>query len=212
MALSSPPSQKLRPSPFSSHSLLAHYRTIGNELLNYEREVGGFRAVVRLSKDDEESSGLFAPPLKNFREGVSFIAVEVLESYFDDLLDLEVSDRRLYIARVGGVVPSVAISLCGMLGALAVGLYAVASGAPFWMSFALTVCLALPFAVMWHFAPEDRLARRVVFAKVLSQEIARRRGSDHGIKSRVVDSEILRRLLGRGQPKSAQGAAMGAYH
>jgi hypothetical protein len=59
------------------NKLLSQYQIIGQELLGVE------------------DTGL----VSGFREGVSMIAVEVLESYLEDLLDLGISEEVLYLRR-----------------------------------------------------------------------------------------------------------------
>lgn len=213
-------SLKLLGTTGASRTLLGHYKLIGAELVKYESNVCSLRSIGRRvansnpssDTDSEEGTGLFLAPLKEFKEGVSFIPIEVLESYLEDLLDLNVTESRLYIWRPLSYLPAMLFSLFGLLIALAIGLYAARSGATMPISFAVTVLIALPFALLWHYGPGDTMVRRVSFAKVLSQEIARRRGSDDTYTtSRIVDAELMRKLLGRAVASSAAKPAK-VYH
>ena len=68
--------------PYSrSVKLVSDYRTIGTELLRYE---SGTRSY------GYQSFSAFT----GFREGVAFVSVEVLESYLEDLLDIDGPIRK----------------------------------------------------------------------------------------------------------------------
>lgn len=153
---------------FSNHSnsVLRDYRIIGT-------------ALLRLERDRRNITGLTSSwSLRCFREDVAFVSVSVLESYLEDLLDVEVTDERLCIATSGWRVRLEHLSALGLLGALACGLRLVSSGGSLVGSFLLTLVLALPAGILWHLAPRNGLARRVSFAQIVSQEIFRRRGID----------------------------------
>jgi len=111
-----------------------------------------------------------------FEQGVVFVPVEYLESFLEDLLDLDVSEEDLFIIGKKKLYASGWISLLGLAGSLATGLYTVSLGASLLFSFALTVFIALPFGILWHYAPRDRLSRRIRFARLLQSEVSRRRG------------------------------------
>ncbi len=129
----------------------------------------------------EEATGPYIPVtylhLKQFREGVAFIPVEVLESYLDDLLEVENTDASLFIQKDAPKFPASYTSIFGIMSSMALGLYAASSGASMLASFLLTMILALPFGLLWHFSPK-KSARRLSFAKVISFEVSRRRGGD----------------------------------
>jgi len=174
-----------------SAKLVGDYRTIGTELLRYE---AGTRSY------GYQSFSAFT----GFREGVSFIGVEVLESYLEDLLDLDISDDALFIRLKGFRVRSTHWALVGLIGAVTVGLYAASSGASLPLSLGLTVALAFPFAIVWHFAPRDGLTRRVGFAQILSHEIARRRGGEDGRPKTLTPAALLEKLVAHRNPSSAR--------
>lgn len=172
------------------------YRTIGAELICYEQQY--YQQWRGYSRPSFEA-------LRAFREGVVFVPVEILESYLEDLLELDISEERLFIYRERSSLPVLAIALLGLFGSLAAGLFAAYVGASLILSFALTAIIALPFGVLLHFAPRDSLTRRMMFAKVVSHEISRRRGGDR--ESGEVSSLTLEQLLRAGNTGSFQGAA-----
>lgn len=178
--------------PFGGcNRLLSQYHTIGHELLLTEGRRG-----------DSE-----------FREGVSFVSVEVLDSYLEDLLNPEVRDDMLFIVREKTWTGSILIPLLGLLFALGGGLYAASIGKSLPFSFALTLGVAFPFALVLQLFPRQGLMRRMRFAQILSSEISRRRGGDKNIErwpstTRLLFGDVLRST----KPGSAQGAARQTVH
>ncbi len=186
--------------PFGGcNRLLGQYQTIGAALLSLE--------------DTQRRYGGGTAALAAFREGVSFVPVEVLESYLDDLLTLSVREETLFIQREfdKAQLVSAGLPLAGIIVAIAGGLYASSQGAPAVLSFACTISLALPFAVLWHYVPRGA-TRRVRFAQVLSQEIARRRGHDGSRHQLRTHSFGLSELFGAKAPTSAPNASFEIYH
>ena len=151
--------------PWSSGNPPELYKTIGGNLVLYDSNTIA-RGFVR------------SEAKKEFREGLSFVPIEMLESYLEDLLDLDIPDDKLFIGQVGVLQRSLLLPVLGLCGAVLVGVYAASAGASLFSSLSLSVVLALPFAALWHFAPQCRVNRRLAFAKLLSQEIFRRRGID----------------------------------
>lgn len=143
--------------------LRSQYQTIASELTDVEKKCGRFAPVTPSS-------------IKAFRKGTVLIPVEVLESYLEDLLNLQVSEPDLFIEpdRLGNRI--LHFSIVGLVFSAVCGVYAASSGASFLLSLALTICLASPFAVLWHFSPRETTMRRLRFAQILSREISRRRG------------------------------------
>lgn len=182
--------------PFGGCSrLLNHYQNIGAALLKIESEP------------------ITTHTQKEFRVSVAFISLEVLESYLEDLLDPLIADERLCIFREKPKINTIAISLLGLFLAIAIGLYAVSAGASLVLSFALTVCLAFPFALLWHFSPQEGATRRMRFAQILSQEISRRHGGDgKGRASTLSGSRFLEKFLSTSPTGSTQGAAFEIVH
>ena len=180
-----------------THDSLGHqYRIIGAELLRYEKNHNSSRS---------SSLELF----DEFKVGVSFVPVEVLESYLEDLLDLAVSEESLWIRRDFFRYKSLVIASFGLLLAIFSGLYAATFGASLMLSLALTVVLAIPFALLWQFYPREGLARRIGFAQIVSHEIARRRGSTTTGDAQPIQQStgILRDILSPRVPRGARGTA-----
>ncbi len=171
---------------------LNHYRTVGLELREVEKLRIGHSGSARLQRE--------------FREAVCFVPVEVLESYLEDLLDLDASDESLFIGRSSIVSWLPTIALSGLVTALGFGLYYASSGGPLFRSVALTLFMAAPFFILWRISPYGGLARRLGFAKLLSGEIARRRG--RGQDTSWNTRQFLGELLRPTSSESAKGAAL----
>lgn len=183
----------------STQSLRGQYRIIGKELLLVEASRGFFRFATDIT-------------LKRFREGVSFISVEVLESYLDDLMDLTVSDQDLFIERPRIHQIGWCFAVVGILLALVAGVYLASNGTAPIFAIVLTLLCALPFLLVFQHYYFHSPARRLSFAKLVSQEIARRRGSNFG--SRIVTRDMQERLfslLGDGHG-ATHGAAYFLWH
>ena len=174
--------------------LKTHYLTVGSELLKYEMECLGWR----LNNEDAAR--------RQFREGVSFVPVEVLESFLDDLLDLRIPDRSLHIERqirfAGVVLAGIALILLG------IALNYFAMGLSYFQSFAFSMLLGLGALFVWHHTYR-RSHRRLLFVKILSQEISRRRGR-HGDGTAVSLGDVaLGRVIPGQKPQSILGRAGG---
>lgn len=152
--------------PFGGcNRLLEQYQQVGRALLAYERRVGG--ALIPVQR--------FA---RDFRTAVSFIPVEVLESYLDDLLDLGVSDESLFIKRPRGSKRALALLLLSV----AVAAYILKSGEGATEVLSVPVLVSTAFLAglgsALYFLPRSKVLRRFGFATVVSREIATRRGHD----------------------------------
>ncbi|MBN8547745.1 MAG: hypothetical protein J0M12_00370 [Deltaproteobacteria bacterium] len=190
----------LEPHPFGGcNRLLSQYSCIGSELLKYEASTRRY------------GRGSFSA-FSHFREGVSFVSVEVLESYLEDLLDLDVSEDRLFIKRESPNLKWMFVSLLGLSGATSLGLYAASTGASLFASFALTAALALPFAVLWNYAPRGGVTRRIGFAQIVSHEVSRRRGSDKGPRQPANPQFAFTDFIAQKSPGSARSAAFTIFH
>lgn len=165
-----------------SQKFIDSYRMIGGALLDYERAYSGFNSVLELSHFSTpfpiplDLGSFFKKSRYSFEAGVSFVPVEILESYLEDLLDLQARDEDLYIARARKFSWSAPTALVGIGLAMATGLFAATKGFSLMSSFAVTTILALPFGILWHFSPRDFISRRLRFAKLLQNEVNRRRG------------------------------------
>ena len=170
--------------------LRGHYKTIGQALLSFESSSG--------TPKDERA----------FQLAVAFVPIEVLESYLEDLLELIRSEENLFIERedvfqLGSYLPA-----AGLIAAMALGIYASSSGTSPLLSFALTVCIALPFTVLWYVFPNIGVARRMRLARLVSQEISRRRGGDSDVAPVSRREGFLTTLIGGKAQGTTQGAAM----
>jgi hypothetical protein len=148
-----------------------------------------------------ESHGTVA----SFREGIASVPLEVLESYLEDLLDYSVSEDVLSINRERPWFYSFRVLAFGVLGSVIGGLYSVSVGASVLSSFSLTLILGAPFGAILYLAPRMGLMRRMKFARIVSAEIARRRGKDdqdRGQYPLFVFSDVLKTPKG-----SVPGAA-----
>lgn len=183
--------------PFGGcNRLLGQYQAIGTELLKLEQN--------RANIDQLRQS---------FREAVSFIAIEVLESYLEDLLDPDCAEDKLFIQHDNIKISSMFgyLAILGLVMSVCVGAYASTTGASILVSSGLTACLALPFILLWLMAPSAGLARRMGFAQVLSHEISRRRGSGKDSDSTSESRFSLGDFLGAGSSRSFQGAAFSSH-
>jgi len=154
-------------SEWPARRLSTQYRVIGEALLNYEMS-------FPLTRGTALSSALL-----NFRRDVSFLKLEVLESYFEDLLDPDIKDDFLFIKRRSLALRFMFsyLPFLGLMGALGIGLYLTKSGTHAMASVGVMGLLAAPFLALWYILPGGSL-RRMRFARVLTQEISRRRGHD----------------------------------
>lgn len=188
--------------------LREQYRLVGQAFLEFERQCSVLSSVFPLSPVVRGRPH----PGRGFQTGVAFVAVEVLESYLEDLLDLDVSDEALSIPRQRRVLNSSMTSLLGLAGSFALGVYAASAGASLFVTFALTLSVALPFALLWHFTPSEGLARRMAFAQILSQEIARRRGADRDGRGLIAANQAMATPMRWSTPSISKSAAFGMLH
>lgn len=164
-----------------SPSLDGWYKAIGCGLLRYEETTRGLRSLF-------DPSGLGIPisvsatlpcdsgAMQEFREEISFVPAEALEQYLDDLLDTAVIDEDLHIAKDRAFSPLELISAAGVCISVLFGIYSFLHGSSALGAFLSMACIGLPFALLWLFAPKDKLCRRMRFARIVSGEIARRKG------------------------------------
>lgn len=151
--------------PFAGcNRLMSQYETIGAALLHYE----------------DSCSSRFIPNRESSREfsvAVSFVPVEVLETYLDDLLDISVCDDRLFIRRSTSILRRiVSVSIAAGLGMGLVGSWSSASLMP---AMLLTMC-GIGFMCAAFALPRIKVVRRFSFATLVSREIATRRGQGGG--------------------------------
>lgn len=183
--------------PFGGCNKLAgQYRIIGRELLTFEQH-SGLSSLTSPGKSETA-----------FRQGISFIPVEVLESYFDDLLDIGQPDSILHIESKSWIRRPgwMYVAVLGMLVALLMGLYVASLGTSLPIAFSLAVSLCIPFAAMLYIA-SNSASRRMRFAQLLSREIYRRRGINDDSTLMTGARIGLRSLLSAQAPQSTAGAS-----
>ncbi len=169
------------------------YRTIGKALGQFEKTNGRFRTPSPSS-------------VKEFRQSLVFLPVEVLQSYLDDLLNLEIKPEQLFISHDAFGSRIAWVAVFGLALAIGLGLYAASGGATLLLSFALTVCIACPFAVLWHLSPREATVRRMRFAQLLSHEISKRRGGGKGTMTPSSGRLVFEGLWGQATTPSSEGA------
>ena len=151
--------------PFAGcNRLMSQYQTIGAALLCYE----------------ESYSSRFMPNgrgRRDFSVSVSFVPVEVLEAYLDDLLDISVTDESLFIRRTTSVVRRVIGATVAT--AVAIGLVEAWTHSSVMPAMLLTMC-GIAFLCAAFALPRMKVVRRFSFATLVSREIAGRRGQGHG--------------------------------
>lgn len=166
-------------SPFTGENkFILQYRAIGHALISYERSA---RAIpIRPERLVTE-----------LRANLSFVQIEMLESYLDDLLDLEIADEKLYIGRNFILNRSVPIALVGLFASVVTGMYLTGEGIALMLSSVISTALALPFLILFYFSPRGALARRIMFAQILSLEVSRRRGRGRGESPRGFSPSVI---------------------
>ncbi|MDC0358864.1 hypothetical protein OAO01_08615 [Oligoflexia bacterium] len=176
--------------PFGGcRKLLGNYKAIGFALLQFEDSSKGDAAT------------------EEFRVDVSFVSIEALEAYLEDLLDLKISEDILFLNQDKFRLRASHFFPVGIAGAMALGIYAASRGASLLLSLSLALFMAVPFALFWQLSPHGKTARRMLFAKVVSHEISRRRGDDDSDEERPLNTLTLRELFSRRASGSATGAA-----
>lgn len=170
--------------------LLSQYQLVGAALCDVEQDFGVWRSLLDPLTSSVTLMGAGVSFSKitvtKFREDVVTVSVEVLESYLDDLLNLDTDESELFIKKKYPYLVPSCVALLGLVFAVSFGMYSLAHGAKFQLGLLLTVFAAFPFALVWHFAPRERVVRRMRFAKLLAVEISRRRG-DSGRATRSRD-------------------------
>lgn len=179
------------------NALRSHYQRIGDELCAIDSGLSRYG----LRRD-----------YQNFRVGVATVPVEVLESYCEDLLDIEVPEERLCINRRNLGLFFQMLAIVGLAAAFGWGLWSVARGASLIVSFVMTFFMSAPFAILWHFSPRMQLMRRIGFARIISQEIFRRRGGERGDATHVTTSVLSDFLSSGNSQGSLPGAARKIFH
>jgi hypothetical protein len=150
--------------PFGGcNKLLEQYRMIGRGLVGYE--AGACAALIPSARN-----------LRDFSAAVSFVPVEVLETYLDDLLDLGVSDESLFIKKSKPCWRGrsfLLVLMAALVGALFVWHGDLTAAL---MPALLVVTFLAGLGSSLYFLPRTKAIRRFSFATVVSREIGQRRG------------------------------------
>lgn len=152
--------------PFGGcNRLLEQYRQIGDALLAYEHVLGGSLLPAQRV-------------VRQFSVGVSMVPVEVLESYLDDLLDLEVSDESLFIRKSRPAKRAIALAMIAFIALC--GAFFILEGelTRAFLPASLLVTFLAGIGSAMYFLPRTQRLRRFSFATVVSREVAYRRGHD----------------------------------
>lgn len=178
--------------PFGGcNRLLEQYQQVGRSLIAYERRVGG--ALIPAQSF-----------MRDFRTSVSFVPVEVLESYLDDLLDLGVSDDSLFIRRPRTSRRALALLMLSAVTALYLVVTAEITPSAVSLPVVVTVAFLAGLGSALYFLPRSKVVRRFSFATVVSREIASRRGHD-----RTSVGDFATKLLSREFWVGRQGGRVG---
>ncbi len=147
--------------PFGGcNRLLTNYKTIGQSLLAIED------LFIPYSYNTQKAT-------KEIRERLTFVPLEVLESYLEDLLDVNSTDESLFIKKQTYKTHLLILLTC-VIGAFSYYNFSAESGAV--GTIIICALLTLPLLILWSLSPYGSLARRMRFAKLISSEISRRRG------------------------------------
>jgi len=166
------------------NNFLNQYSIVGLELLRYEE-----KQAMDLSR-------------AAFRQGVCCVPVEVLESYLEDLLDLEVTEESLFIVQQKAGQVSNLLMIGGLLLAGIISFLVAQSAGSLLSAFVLMFALCAPLGfLIFQYGPKERVVRRLKFARVVSLEVARRRGRGRGpvIRSSSLVGGILRPAFQQGR-------------
>jgi hypothetical protein len=177
---SSQPSQNDDPTPFGGCArLLSHYQQVGAALIQYERVVCGSLLPGQRY-------------VREFGQAVSFVPVEVLESYLDDLLDLGVNDESLFIRKTRPAKRALFLVVLCVATIAYLGYLAFSGESNAAWPLLTVVAFSAGIGSALYFLPRTKALRRFSFATVMSREIARRRGHD-----RTSIGDFATRLLHR---------------
>ncbi|MCB0317180.1 MAG: hypothetical protein KDD56_00380 [Bdellovibrionales bacterium] len=191
------------PSNFGRHD--SFYKTIGISLLNAEKSMF--------------ETGDVSEAHKQFRISSSTVPVEVLESYLEDLLSLNVSDVSLSIHTGKVSLASIEMNILFPFAALLIFLvYSLQERFAFSWNYVLCL-IALVAVFLLYAAPRSKTKRRFMFAQILSREISRRRGQgDSDFNSTSSGKSILESIFdwkkgtSQGAARKIHGASRTIFH
>ena len=193
-----------------SERLLEGYRAVGLSLLEYEQTTSGLGYIYALSQHNPQGplpldiKSFFSRSIHQFEAGVSFVPVEFLSAYLEDLMDLSIKEEDLFIQTKRKISSSIWVALIGLSFSLGAGLYIASLGASLIFSFALTMILSMPFALILHLSPRGQLSRRIRFAKLIQNEISRRRGDTGPFVATPLGGVVGGKIFGKATIGSAR--------
>lgn len=178
-----------------ANSLKNSYFLIGNALLQFESDIEQFGPNYSLAFNE-------------LREELVFTPVELLEAYLEDLLNMKISDQNLFIAPEACRWKNIRCQL--WIAAFVLALAGLLIFMGFSLSWAALVTLlsCLPLIGLASLAPL-KLKRRMLFARALSREIARRRGRDDDASRNAI---AIRDFFIKPASPGLPGAARFRYH
>ena len=149
------------PTKFTAPEMLAaQYKNVGRALRGYEK-----------SKNQDE-----------FQTEVSFVPTEVLEAYLNDLLDLSVNPNELFIYSPRGYRWLLIGSILGLILTIIIAACISFTTESLFLTFLSVTIAMLPTVVVASIIVKQEFIRRGFFAKTLSREIQRRRGTYKGLR------------------------------
>ena len=146
--------------------------------------------------------------LSEFSAGVSFVPVEVLESYLDDVLDLGVSDESLFIRKPRPAARAMVLLLICFttLGVVAIGGPDNLSGIS--LSALLLIVFLAGLGSALYFVPRTKVIRRFNFANAISREVSSRRGHDRTDMGNFATRLLIRDFWQGKQPANVYPASV----
>ena len=163
--MKSPNTDMPKPAFVRNEQFCRHYHSVGMALLAYEKEAPLLLRVFH------------KPATANLRVALSFLPDAILDSYLEDLLDLDILDKDLFIA-VPSLSPRkllVALPFAGLFAAGGIGFYLSTLDLPYSFCVAVIVFCSIPFALLWEWVPRFS-NRRLFFARLIAAELSNRRG------------------------------------
>ena len=157
--------------PFGGcNTLLSQYNIIGTALTDCEKLTNRFH----------NNSQIY----KKFHETVFFIPVEVLESYREDLLDIDITESKLFINQKSITdkfssyfnLTSLSFLLLFII-SLSFGIYNLFQSGSVFTSLIISSVVLLPYIFFIDLVPNNKIIRRVRMSKIIMQEINSRKGS-----------------------------------
>lgn len=141
------------------------YKQIGASLLKLEKNSGFYSYFLKESP-------------RSIQIDLAYVPTEIISSYLEDLLDFTINDESLFIYKQNLSRIYNLLALLGLIIAMSIGMNLAYAGVELSLSITIVLLIAIPSGFLWHFSPRVAPNRRLFFAKVISQEIDRRKGGD----------------------------------